>query len=520
MDRRSFLRRTGAIGASVGSAVLLGTAAGCSSSGTSPPVSTTSVPEGPPDWAALKRSLTGSVVLPRDPTYATARLAFNEQYDTIDPAAVALCATATDVQRCIDFARSHGIPLAARSGGHSYGGYSLTTGLVIDVTPMSRVAPSTRRRTAAIGAGARLIDIYSSLGTVGLLLPGGSCASVGIAGLTLGGGIEVLDRLYGLTCDNLRSATVVTADARVLKVDPSENADLFWACRGGGGGNFGIVTSFEFGVHPLPPDIALFTLQWPWAAAQDVLDAWLRWLAGAPDELWSNCELASEPGLLLRVGGVFVGTTGALQAVLAPFISAVRAPPSSQFVGPESYLRAMLVEAGCEGRTIEECHLRSVTRAGTLERSAYAAKSTFVLHPLPSGGLAAAADALEWAGQTPQGIGAAIAFDSSGGAINRVAPGDTAYVHRNALAGVQITATWGSGPAPANATSWLASAASGLAPYTTGAYQNYIDPTLSDWEHAYYGTNLARLVRVKSSVDPDDVFHFAQSIPTSLGVRA
>jgi FAD/FMN-containing dehydrogenase len=519
MDRRQFLRRAGTLGAGLGSIALLGATAGCGRSPSAAPTtsSTTTTIAGPPNWADLAHSLTGSVVVQSDAAYATAKLLFNEQFDGINPAAVAMCATPSDVQRCVDFARAHGVPVAARSGGHSYGGYSLSTGLVIDVTQMAGITVTSCGSVATIGAGARLIDIYDTLGDDGVLLPGGSCPTVGIAGLTLGGGIGVFDRLFGLTCDNLRSAQLVTADGRLVTASPSENSDLFWACQGGGGGNFAIATSFEFGVHPIPADIALCTLEWPWAAAADVLGAWQQWLPTIPSELWSNCQLlASASGPSLRVGGVFAGTAAALDAVLAPLLGAVGSSPTYQFVGPETYLDAMFIEAGCEGKSVGECHLPTQTSDGTLSRSAYAAKSTFVTSAFGSSALAAATSAIESSQQIAPGIGAALLFDSYGGAINAVKPSETAFVHRDALAGIQMTATWGSGPEPASSASWLSSAATALGPYTSGAYQNYIDPTLADWQQAYYGANLERLVKIKGAIDPDDFFHFAQSIPTTL----
>jgi FAD/FMN-containing dehydrogenase len=514
MDRRQFLRRVGSLGLVMGS-----TAVGASCSRTPSAIprasTTTTTFSGPPNWSQLAQSLSGQLVLPADPTYGTVKLLYNEQFDNIDPAAVALCASPSDVQRCVVFAREHGLPVAARSGGHSYGGYSLTSGLVVDVSSMSDIAPSAL--TARIGAGARLIDIYDTLGNAGVVLPGGSCPTVGIAGLTLGGGIGVVDRLFGLTCDNLRSVDIVLADGSLVTASGASNSDLFWACQGGGGGNFGIATSFDFGVHPVPSDIALFTLEWPWAAAADVLGSWLSWISSIPDELWSNCQLTSGGSALeVRVGGVFAGTATTLASLLSPLESSVGVTATDRFVGPESYLDAMFIEAGCEGLSVGECHLPTQTSDGTLSRSAYSSKSAFVTEVFPSAGLSAAVDAVASSQQIAPGLGAALAFDSYGGAINAVAPSATAFVHRNAIAGIQMTATWGSGPEPPDASSWLASAAGALAPYTSGAYQNYIDPTLEDWQQAYYGANLARLVKVKAAVDPDDFFHFAQSIPTSL----
>ncbi len=431
------------------------------------------------------------------------------------------------MQHCLAFARGHGVQMAARSGGHSYGGYSSCSGLVVDVTRMAAVTagPTGSATSATVGAGARLIDIYSALGAAGVLLPGGSCPTVGIAGLALGGGIGVFGRKYGLTCDNLQSLEMVTADSRVVKAEPGNHDDLLWASKGGGGGNFGVVTSFTFDVHPIP-DIALFTLQYPWGAAADVLGAWQHWMPGTPPELWSNCQLLSSGAaggpqpLSVRVTGVLVGTPSTLTGLLGPFMAAVGTAPTYQFVGPEPYLRAMLIEAGCSDSSVAACHLPSQNPAGTLSRAAFAAKSNYIDAAMSSAGLQAAVDAVASLAQSQPGSGGGMVFDSYGGAINEVASDSTAFVHRDAVACIEYSVSWGTGASSAvmaAAATWLQDAQAQLAPYSHGAYQNYIDPTLADWQQAYYGSNLPRLVDVKRAYDPDDVFHFAQSIPTSLG---
>lgn len=478
----------------------------------------------PLDWHDLEEKLGGRLVLPADPSYGSDKLLYDERFDGLLPAAIAFCEGASDVQRCLEFVRSRDLPCAVRSGGHSYGGYSLSSGLVIDVTQIAGIVVSAPSRRATIGAGARLIDIYGALSGDGLLLPGGSCPTVGIAGLTLGGGVGVFDRRYGLTCDNLVSLRLVKADGELVTCDGGTNEDLFWACRGGGGGNFGVVTSFTFALHPIP-EVSLFTLDWPPAAATQVLAAWQSWVGDTPDELWSNCQLnASASGVSVRVAGVFCGGTGPLQGVLAPLLAAVGGAPSYQFVGPDTYLSAMLAEAGCQGLTTEECHLPSQNPMGVLGRSAFAAKSLYCTRPLSSAVVEAAVGALAALPRTYPQIGGSLVFDSYGGQIATVRPAETAFVHRDALVGIQLFSSWGptSGPGgPSAAESWLAEAAASLAPGTSGAYVNYIDPTLSGWERAYYGRNLERLVEVKRAVDPDDVFHFAQSVPTRLaGVPA
>jgi FAD/FMN-containing dehydrogenase len=527
MDRRAFLRRTGTATAALGATALVGATAACtsspghsSSSGgstTTPTTRGTSTTE-PPQWSALAGMLTGSVVVPGDAAYPNSALLYNEVFSP-QPAAIAYCATPVDVQRCVAYARDHGVQLTARSGGHSYAGYSSCPGLVIDVSLLNAVAVQSGRQLATVGAGAQLIDVYSQLGASGLLLPGGSCPTVGIAGLALGGGIGVFGRAYGMTCDNIASLSIVTAEGSLRRCSPSSNSDLYWASRGGGGGNFGIVTSFTFTVHPIP-SVTLFTLEWPWAEAATVLDSWMRWIPSTPNELWSNCQLASNgtaSGGTLKVTGVFAGSTGACASALAPLLSAVGATPTDRFVGPENYLQAMLIEAGCEGLTVGQCHLPSRNQGGTLSRSAYTAKSTFIDSALPASGTSAMIAAVEALSTEVPGVGGGIVFDSYGGVINEPAPGATAFVHRGAIACAQYSVTYASAsPSPAvvgAAKNWLEQTQSRFAPYAQGAYQNYIDPTLPDWAEAYYGTNLPRLRKVKGVYDGDDVFHFAQSIP-------
>ena len=242
---------------------------------TSPTTTTTRahVPATAADWNELAASLTGALVQPSNPAYGVDRLLYNSKFVDVRPRAIAYCATSDDVARCIDFATSHDVAIAARSGGHSYAGYSNSDGLVIDVSRMNTITVDTASNIATVGAGAKLIDVYNVIGARGRLLPGGSCPTVGIAGLALGGGIGVFARKYGMTTDNIRSVDIVTADSSTLTANAGNHADLLWASQGGGGGNFGVVTSFEFTVHPMPV-VTLFTLQYPWGAAATMLAAW------------------------------------------------------------------------------------------------------------------------------------------------------------------------------------------------------------------------------------------------------
>ncbi len=420
------------------------------------------------DWTALARSLQGTLVRPGNPQYPTALQLFSTRFDNVHPAGIAYCASPADVQNCLAFVRRFALPFATRSGGHSYAGYSTTTGLVIDVTRMHTVTVNANAGTATIGSGTRLIDVYSALAQQGLVLPAGSCSTVGIAGLTLGGGDGVLSRKFGLTCDNLLSAQVVVADGRVLTCDANHNADLFWALRGGGGGNFGIVTSFTFQVH-------------------------------------------------VEVNGVYVGDVSALIPLLNQLTGKINATPASRYVTNSTILDTMLYEAGCYNKTVAQCHLPSQNPSGQLQRDTSAVKSDYFTSILPRQGINNLVDAITRRQSDPNLGNGGIGMDSYGGAINRVAADATAFAHRNAVFSAQYSASWNaSDPASVVAANhtWQTNAWQSMRKYASGgAYQNYVDPDLPDWQHAYYGSNLPRLQRVKSTYDPGNLFHFAQSIP-------
>jgi len=462
------------------------------------------------EWSALRRSLAGTLVRPADAGYAQARLVYDLRFAGASPQAVAYCASEGDVQRVVDFCRRHQIDPIPRCGGHSYGGYSTGSGVIVDVGPMNRV--SVDRGIATVGAGTRLADLYAALAARGVLVPGGSCPTVGISGLALGGGNGVVSRNYGLTADRLASLRVVTADGRVLEADGSSHSDLYWASRGGGGGNFGVATSFRLRTSPVPP-IALFTLDYPWAAAGDLLGAWMEWVRHAPDPLWANLQLlsAGSSGLIAKTTGVWCGSLSSLDGQLAKLTRAVGRPPVSTFAAPSGYLNAMLVEAGCAEITLAQCHIQAPGTAGTLPRATFTAKSAYFSTPPPPGVIT---DTLEAAQHELPGIGVALAFDAFGGAINRVARGATAFVHRDAIAQLQMVVSYASAAQYAAVRSWLSHAAAAIVPHSNGqAYQNYIDPTLANWRSAYYGSNLARLQAVKHRYDPDGAFRFAQAIP-------
>jgi FAD/FMN-containing dehydrogenase len=475
----------------------------------------------PADWTALARDLSGALVRPGDASYDADKRLFDPRFDGLNPAGIAYCHSAHDVGTCLAFARKYGLPVAARSGGHSYAGWSSTTGLIVDVTPLDEVVVS--GTTAAVGAGTRLIDVYDQTYAHGRVIPGGSCPTVGIAGLTLGGGIGVTGRAHGLTCDNLQQVEIVTADGSVRYASQKEESDLFWACQGGGGGNFGIVTRFVFGTFPAS-DISYFFLYWPWSRAASVVAGWQSWAPHAPAALWSNLHLSAAPrGSVptLEVGGTYLGSASGLVRQLAALYHAVGSDPSSVYTNRASYLDVMLVMAGCAGETVAQCRLPTQGPQGRASRVPQYAKSDFFTEPLSSRGIATMLHGVEAIQSVAGATGGAggIALDALGGAINRVQPDATAFVHRNALFDAQYTTNWAAGARAAgvnNQHAWLRSFWRSMRPYASGqAYQNYIDPDLTTggaWKQAYYGANYTRLAAVKNKYDPERLFSFPQAV--------
>ena len=509
LSRRQFLRDLGIGAAAATLAACSGPGKRSASGSTAPPPSGPPPPgpapsppasPGPPDWAALRSRLRGTLTLPGDPGYAAAARGYNPLFDANQPAAVAACAGPSDVQACLAAASAARIPVAARSGGHSYAGFSAPPGgLVVDLAPMAAIDLHPDG-TATVGAGARLIDVYNVLGTAGRCLPGGSCPTVGIAGLTLGGGVGVLTRQLGLTIDHLVSAAAVTPDGVQRTASAGSEPDLFWALRGGGGGNGAVVTSFTFSTVPAPT-LAVSSTSYPAGSAGAVLGGWLAWIRQAPASIWSNCIVSAGSPPTVRVNATSTDPAAGLTSALGDLTRRTGTAAAHQSVTSMGYLPAMLYFAGCA--QMAACHLAG-SGAGTLGRETFVAASRVIATPPADPGSVVAL----LAGRT----GIDLIVDALGGAVAQVAPGDTAFAHRSAAATVQIYAGTTVAAAP-SARQAVAAVRDGLAPLVgPGAYVNYIDPGLAGWQDAYYGANLARLQSVVRRYDPDGVLRFAQGL--------
>jgi FAD/FMN-containing dehydrogenase len=442
----------------------------------------------------LDRQLRGDVVQRGASGYNVARVVYDTRFDGVKPQAIAFCESLSDVQKTVRWARKHNVHIVPRSGGHSYGGYSTTSGVIVDVSRLHAISIAANGHAAA-GAGARLLGVDTALASRGRMIPAGTCPTVGIAGLTQGGGIGLSGRKFGLTCDHLLEATVVLADGRAVVVNAHQHPDLYWALRGGGGGNFGIVTRFVFRTHQVG-SVSTYSLEWPWSDAKQVVQAWQSFAPHAPDGLSCvlNVNAAAGGGVpLITSAGQFFGSEQALRSLLAPLVNA--GTPSRVTTMTRTFLEAVHYWGG-----------------GGTGRATFAAKSSISTAPLSSAGIDALLHQIE--DKRTSGTGSGIVLlDSWGGAINRVPKAATAFVHRNALFSMQYLAYWDPGAAAAPNLAWLRRCFAALRPYVSQfAYQNYIDPELPNWQQAYYGTNLPRLRKVKHKYDPHNIFHFRQSI--------
>ena len=365
-----------------------------------------------------------------------------------------------------------------------------------------------------------MVDVYAGLANQNQAIPGGSCPTVGITGSTLGGGVGVLARKYGLSCDAVTAIDLVTVDGKAIRCTENSEADLFWAHRGGGGGNFGIVTSIEFETHATQ-SLTHFLVRWDWSHAHDVVTAWQEWLPTTPNELWSSLHIDGAGTPLdtphVYASGVFVGSPSGLSPLLDSLQSASKAPMTTRYVQAGDFLSTMFVEGGCATLTTTECHRADIDPGGKLGREATYARSDFIAAPLGSTGVDVMLAGIEKR-KTLNLPGGSVLFDAYGGAINSIAPGDTAFFNRDKLACLQYVAPWSpsaSSSVVASNQAWLDGLYGQMRPYVSGyAYLNYIDPKLADWQHAYYGANLARLTSVKAAADPSNLLAFAQGLPT------
>jgi FAD/FMN-containing dehydrogenase len=465
-------------------------------------------------WDRLRGALSGDLVLPTDPTYDTARQLDNGYFDIVRPQAIAYCANAADVRTCLHFAQDNDIHTAVRSGGHSAAGYSTTPGMVLDVSRLNAV--NVGPTTVTLGPGAQGVDVLNTLAAHGLSAITGNCPTVCAGGYLQGGGIGPLARKFGVASDRLVSAEVVLADGRSVRCSADHHPELFWALRGGGGGNFGVVTRFE--ITPTTVQrMVTFSLVFRWAQAADAIAAYLPWLAAAPDDLTADLHVINQGTQpVVVISGGWLGDPTTLAPHLNDLIAAVGTQPVNKAMTDQTYQQAMMSQFNCANDTVDQCHRTGTTPAALLPRHSYVVDRGRLLDaPLTGTAINEALTAFE---ATPtSGQFRLMGFGGLGGQINRTAPTATAYPHRSAQYYFSYTVGLNSfTPNQDDQTAAQAWAANGFAVtqrYGDGQGQvNFIDPQLTDWRTAYYGANYGKLTQIKNHYDPAGFFRFPQSI--------
>jgi FAD/FMN-containing dehydrogenase len=454
-----------------------------------------------PDLARLRRGFEGQVLLPDEPGYHDARMVWNAMVDR-RPAAIARCASPADVAAAVGFARAQELEIGVRCGGHSVLGISVPEGgLMVDLTPLRSVRVDPDRRRAWVAGGALLGDLDRAAQTYGLATTAGNVSHTGVGGLTLGGGMGWLARRYGLTCDNVARFQIVTADGEVVHASRSEHPDLDWGLRGGGG-NFGVVTEFEFDLHQVGTAALIVDL---WYAPQDAPAALRNWralIAEAPPQAtltaWTGTTGAT-PSLppevwnrpMAAFGYVWVGDPDQGRRLLPAFRDG--APPLAERVQELSYLELQRFEDEQQRHRLRRYwkgHFLRELGDGAID--AFLARGAGDGDPalLPSGSL-----------------------QSYGGAVAEVGDAETAFSHRDALVEFVAVASWAD---PAEDQPRMAAArryANAVEPFASGAYVNALgDEGQAGIQRAYGTDKLARLAALKDRYDPENVFHLNHNI--------
>ena len=449
---------------------------------------------------AFESSLRGQLVRPVDPSYDEHRQIWNGSIDR-SPALIARCAGVADVITALRFARDTGLVVAVRGGGHSFPGYSVADGaLLIDLAPMRGIRVDPQGHTARAQAGVLLGELDRETQAFGLAVPSGIVTHTGVAGLTLGGGIGWIMRKHGLTIDQLLSVDLVTADGEFVKASANENADLFWGVRGGGG-NFGIVTEFEFRLVPLGPQVLAGPIFWPMERSPEVLRFYRDWIADAPDELMTIVVHRKAPAmpfvpeefhgkLVVMVVCCWAGDIEEGEKVLRPLKEF--GSPIIDVCVPKPYLthQSMFDPGFIPHRWyyFKSCDVPALTDDVidiTVERSLQIS-SPFTSYPI-------------W---------------QMGGAVSRVAEDETAFNGRNAGFTYNVGACTLGEEGFDEEREWVRSFWSALEPYGTTVYVNFLGDEGQDRVRDAYGAEkYARLQALKKQYDPENTFRINQNIP-------
>jgi FAD/FMN-containing dehydrogenase len=453
---------------------------------------------GEEDFTAFSSCLRGTLLTNDSAGYDEARTVWNAMIDK-RPALIARCAGAADVAQSVKFAAKHKLRIAIRGAGHNIAGKQICNdGLLIDLSQMQAVHVDPNAKVARVEPGATLFDLDHETQAFGLATPVGINSTTGIAGLTLGGGFGWLSRKHGLTIDNLRSADVVTADGRLLRASATENQDLFWGVRGGGG-NLGIVTSFEFDLHPVGPQVLSGLVVHPYKAGKGVLEHYRKFTADAPDEVTVWTVLRKAPPLPFLPAEVH----GTEVVILAAFYSGNMEDGEKALKGLREYGEPI-------ADVISPHPYAGWNQAfdGLLTPGARNYWKSHNFAELSDGLLDIV---LDYAGRLPSDA-SEIFFAQLGGATSRVAADATAYPHRDAAFAMNVHTRWTDKAEDEACVKWARAFADATAPHATGGvYVNFI-PEDEDRVEAAYGSNFDRLGELKKKFDPNNMFRLNQNV--------
>jgi FAD/FMN-containing dehydrogenase len=447
----------------------------------------------------FRTTLRGPLLLSGDPEYDTARTIWNAMIDR-RPALIVRCAGTADVLACVAFARDHGLPLAVRGGGHNIAGSALCDdGLVVDLTGMRSVAVEPDSRRAWVAGGATLADFDHEAQAFGLATPLGINSTTGVAGLTLGGGFGWLSRTLGLAVDNLLSAEIVTADGQRRHISAEREPDLFWAIRGGGG-NFGIVTRFEFALHPVGPEVTAGLIVFPFAQAREVLRQYRDFVNTMPNELSVWAVLRKAPPLPFLPPDVH----GKEIVALAVF----SASPPEQALPGFAPLRGF-------GQVLGE-HVGAMPYAAWQQifdpLLAPGARNYWKSHNFRTLSDGAVDTVVDFAGKLPSPQ-CEIFLGLIGGKANVPAPDATAYPHRDVLYAMNVHARWDDAADDAKCIGWSREFFAAAAPHAAGSvYINFMTQEEGARIREAYGPNYDRLVEIKKRYDPQNLFRYNHNI--------
>lgn len=428
------------------------------------------------------------------PGYASLVGGYNVAYHSVRPRLIALPRNQDEVVEVLTHCRRQGWPLHLRGGGHSFEDLSTGTGVLLDLRRMNRVDISPDGKRVSIQAGAKLGAVHQTMLPKGLIVPTGTCPGVGVAGLTLGGGYGMLSRKYGLTCDSLIAAEVIDAEGKTHVASVQENPDLFWALRGGGGGNFGVVTRFTFAPKPAREPTCVVRAHVRPELRGQFFSFWQSWIDDGDERLTPLIYVAATPK---GIDGPIVlaqywGDEASTRAALAPFLPFL--DESKLELSERSPLEAVEFFGGRLDAPMEPARFKS--------------KSHFFKRKLTD----AQWDAFVALLSEPIDGLLGLMLDPWQGAIARVPKAQTAFFHRDTRFSIQYRADWGTAAEQAASLECLQRAYTSLAPLSDGAYVNYCDKSLRDWRTAYYGAHLQRLTEVKRRYDPGNFFRHPLSL--------